>query len=92
MAAVTINQTPPISPPGRHVLGDLVVKFFNVSGVTGSTLATGLINIQFFTNQQSTSAGTISLITAMSQSAGTITFTSSGPMVNEVIMVVAREG
>lgn len=87
MAAVT-----QAGQPQRHVIGDLVVRFFTVSGASGSTLATGMVNILFATNQQSTAAGTISLITAMAISGGTITFTSSAPMVSEVIMVIARVG
>lgn len=87
MAAVT-----QAGQPQRHVIGDLVVRFFTVSGASGSTLPTGMSNILFATNQQSTAAGTISLITAMSILGGTITFTSSAPMVSEVIMVIARVG
>lgn len=87
MAAVTQGAA-----PTRHVYGDCVVRFFTISGNTGSTLATGMRNILFATNQQSTAAGTISLITAIANVAGTLTFTSSAPMVSEVIMVIARVG
>ncbi len=87
MAAVT-----QAGQPQRHVIGDLVVRFFTVSGVTGSTLYTGMQNILFATNQQSTAAGTISLITAIAVSGGQLTLTSSAPMVTEVIMVIARVG
>lgn len=89
MAAVTQGAA-----PTRHVLGDLVVRFFTVSGATGSTLPTGMSNLLFVTNQQSTAAGTISLITAISYNAvtGVVTFTSSAPMVSEVIQVMARVG
>lgn len=87
MAAVTQSGA-----PTRHVIGDLVVRFFNVSGATGSTLDTLMKQILFITNQQSTAAGTISLITAISLSGSTATFTSSAPMVNEVIMVIGRVG
>jgi hypothetical protein len=87
MAAVT-----QAGQPQRHVIGDLVVRFFTVSGATGSTLATGMSNILFATNQQSTAAGSISLITAIAVSGGQLTITSSNTMVSEVIMVIARVG
>lgn len=88
MAAVT-----QAGQPQRHVIGDLVVRFFTVSGATGSTLDTGMVNILFATPQQSTAAGSISLITAMAISGGRITFTTGGgAMVTEVIMVIARVG
>ena len=87
MAAVT-----QAGQPQRHVIGDLVLRTFQISGVTGSTLDTGMSNIQFVDIQQSTAAGTISLITAFSVSGGRITFTSSAPMVSEVVQVMARVG
>jgi hypothetical protein len=87
MAAVT-----QAGQPQRHVIGDLVVRFFTVSGASGSTLATGMSNILFATNQQSTAAGSISLITAIAVSGGQLTITSSNTMVSEVIMVIARVG
>jgi hypothetical protein len=87
MAAVT-----QAGQPQRHVIGDLVLRTFTVSGATGSTLATGMSNIQFVDIQQSTAAGTVSLITSFSVSGGTITFASSAPMVNEVVQVMARVG
>lgn len=94
MAAVVVNTTPPLPPLERHILGDVVCKFFNVSGASGSTLNTGMSGLLFVTNQQSTGAGTISLITALSvnTATGVVTFTSSGTMVNEIIMVVASVG
>jgi hypothetical protein len=88
-AAVTVSTS---SPPTRHIFGDCAVRFFTISGASGSTLATGMSSILFATNQQSTAAGTASLITAISVSGGTLTFTSSAPMVTEVIMVIARVG
>ena len=89
MAAVTQGAA-----PTRHVIGDLCMRIFTVSGATGSTLATGMVNLLFVTPQQSTAAGSISLITAISYNAttGVVTFTSSAPMVSEVIMVIARVG
>ncbi len=87
MAAVT-----QAGQPQRHVIGDLVVRFFTVSGASGSTLATGMSNILFVTNQQSTAAGSISLITAIAVSGGQLTISSSSTMVTEVIMVIARVG
>lgn len=90
MANVTVSSTGPI--PQRHIMGDLAMRTFKISGISGSTLPTGMANIQFYIVQQSTAAGTISLITAVSVAGGTLTFTSSGPMVNEVVAVFGREG
>ncbi len=87
MAAVT--QT---GNPTRHIFGDCAVRFFTVTGATGSTLATGQQQILFVGVQQSTAAGTVSLITSFAVSGGTITFASSAPMVTEVIMVISRVG
>jgi len=90
MAAVTQGAA-----PTRHVIGDLCMRIFTVSGATGSTLATGMVNLLFVTPQQSTAAGSISLITAISYNAttGVVTFTTGGgAMVSEVIMVIARVG
>ena len=88
MAQVTYSTPKPL----RHILGDLAVKFFVVSGASGSTLPTGLQQILFATQQAFTQAGTASLLTGLSISGSTITLTSSGPMVREVIMVIGREG
>jgi hypothetical protein len=88
MAAVT-----QAGQPFRHVLGDLVTRIFTVSGATGSTLDTGQSNILFVAIQQSTAAGSISLITAFAVSGGRITFTTGGSaMVSEVVMVFSRVG
>lgn len=87
MAAVTLTGN-----SERHVSGDLVDRYFTVSGASGSTLTTGQSQIKFVTIQQSTAAGTISLITSFSISGGTITFTSSAPMVTEVVCVTSRIG
>jgi hypothetical protein len=91
MAAVTQSAT---APALRHVLGDLVLRTFTISGPTGSTLSTGMFGINNYAIQQSTAAGTISLITAVAVNSGTgvLTFTSSGPMVNEVVSVEALKG
>jgi len=88
MAQVT-QGTPAVQ---RHIFGDCVAKFYVISGATGSTLITGDINILFVANQPFTQAGTASLITGISNSGGTLTFTSSAPMVNEVIEVISRVG
>ncbi len=87
MAAVT-----QAGQPFRHVIGDLVSRIFTVSGATGSTLDTGQSNILMVIVQQSTAAGTISLITSFAVSGGRITFASSAPMVTEVVMVISRVG
>ncbi len=82
-----------VPKPHRHVIGDLVIKFFAVSGATGSTIHTGDSRIEFVANQPFTQAGTASLITGISVGAnGVITLTSSAPMVKEVIEVISRVG
>ncbi len=89
MAAVTFG-TPPQT---RHVFGDCAVRFFVVNGASGSTLATGMSQILFVAPQPFCQAGTASLITGLTVSGGTITFTTGGgAMVNEVIEVIARVG
>ena len=88
MANVTYGTPAPI----RHVLGDVVAHFYVVSGASGSTLPVNLPGILFIANQSYTQAGTASLITGISNSGGTITLTSSGPMVTEVIEVITRVG
>ena len=90
MAEVTFGT----SPAGyRHILGDLVARFFEVSGASGSTLHTGLQQILFVENQPFCKAGTASLITGLTESAGVLTLTTGGgAMVNEVIMAIGREG
>ena len=91
MAAVTQNTS---YPPTRHVLGDLVIRVFTVSGVSGSTLSTGMSGLVWAQNASFCLAGTASLITGLSFNAqtGVITFTSSNTMVNEIIMVLGRVG
>lgn len=77
----------------RHIIGDMVVRFFVVGGASGSTLPTGLLQIFFVDPQAFTQAGTASLITGITVGAnGVLTFTSSAPMVTEVIEVIGREG
>lgn len=88
MAAVTLG-TP---APQRFVIGNLVLKIFVVNGASGSTLVTGMLGIVWADPQASPQAGGASLITGLTVSGGTITFTSSAPMVNEVVQVFAREG
>lgn len=90
MAAVTFG-TPAAY---RHVVGDLVVRFYVVNGASGSTLATNQINVLFADVQQFCQAGTASLITGLTVNAttGLLTFTSSGTMVNEIIMVISTKG
>lgn len=89
MALVTL-ATPPANT--RHIIGDLAIRFFNVSGASGSTLDTGIRNIQFINRQSFTAAGTASLITGLSVSGSVLTFTSSGTMVNEIVEVIGDVG
>lgn len=88
MAIVTFGTPAAV----RHILGDLVVKFFVVNGASGSTLPTGMSQILFVNAQRFCKAGTASLITGLSQAGGTLTFTSSGTMVDEIVEVIGREG
>lgn len=76
----------------RIVFGDVVNKYFVVNGASGSTLPTGLQNIIWVENQTFNQAGTASVVSGLTVSGGTVTITSTGTMVNEVINVVGREG
>jgi hypothetical protein len=79
--------------PARHVIGDLVLKTFVVSGASGSTITTNMTGILFAANQPFCKAGTASLVNGLSVSAaGVITLTASGPMVNEIVTVIAKTG
>ena len=89
MALVTYG-TPSVQ---RHVIGDLVIKFFVVNGATGSTLNTGMQQILWIGPQPFCQAGTASLITGLTVAGAVATLTTSGgAMVNEVIMVIGRNG
>ena len=81
MAAVTVTNT-----PTRHVLGDVVMRVFSVTGASGSTLDTGMKQILSTLVEPGTS------ITAISDSGGTLTFTSSGAMTAQKVVVLARVG
>ena len=66
------------------VVGDQRKITATITGVTGSTYKTGYNNLY----QCDLSAG--SLITAVTFSGGTATFTSSGPMVAEIVSLWGR--
>lgn len=86
MAAVT--QT---GNPTRHVLGDVVMRVFNVAGASGSTLQTGMQQVLTVL----TSPGSLITTVAQSNVAGLgtqLTFTSSAPMTAETVTVIARVG
>lgn len=83
MAELTKTGPYGIANPQQSVYGDTITIFANIAGATGSTYTTNLASILKVT----TSPG--SLVTAVSVSGGTITFTSSGPM-NEPIQIIAR--
>jgi hypothetical protein len=89
MAQVTFG-----TPTNQRLQGNYISRIFVVNGPTGSTLNTNMIGILWADVQSFCQAGTASLITGMTVNAvtGVITFTSSAPMVNEVIMVWAHEG
>jgi hypothetical protein len=92
MASVTQNAT---YPPSRHVLGDIVMRIFTISGASGSTLATGMSGLLFVEMAPFCLAGTASLITGLTYNAltGVVTFTTGGgAMVNEIVQVLARVG
>lgn len=90
MAQVTLG-TP---APNRYVIGSLVMRVFVFSGASGSTLNTNMSGIVNVDNQLFTQGGTASLITGLTVNAttGVLTFTSSAPMVNEVVQVIALKG
>lgn len=89
MAQVTLG-TP---APQRFVVGNLVMRIFVVNGPTGSTLNTNMLGLIWTDGQSSPQGGGASVITGLTESpTGVITFTTSGIMVNEVVMVLAREG
>lgn len=88
MALVTYGNP----APQRFVIGNLVMKIFVVNGVSGSTLNTGMLGTVWVEPQPFCQAGTASLITGVTTSGGTVTLTSSNPMINEVIQVIGREG
>lgn len=77
----------------RFVIGNLVMKIFVVNGPSGSTLNTGMLGLVWTDGQSSPQGGGASVITGLTESpTGIITFTTTGVMVNEVVMVLAREG
>lgn len=76
----------------RHIIGDLVLKFFVVNGASGSTLPTGMLQLFWYDAMSSPQAGGSSVITGIANANGLLTITSSGTMVNEIIMVIGREG
>lgn len=68
----------------QSVMGDQQKITATINGVTGSTYNTNLANIF----KVDLSPG--SLITAVSFSGGIVTFTSSGPMVDEIVAIWGR--
>jgi hypothetical protein len=89
MANVTFG-----TPAAQRLQGNFIVRIFVVNGASGSTLPTNMSNILWAGVQSFCQAGTASLITgvAVNATTGVITFTSSAPMVNEVVMVWATKG
>ena len=78
----------------RFDIGNLIMRIFVVNGASGSTLNTNMVGIVFADNQNYCQAGTASLINGITVNAvtGVITLTSTGTMVNEVIVVMALKG
>ena len=89
MAAVTLG-----TPAAQRLQGNYVERIFVVNGASGSTLATNMSSIIWADVQAFNQAGTASVITGMAVNAvtGVVTFTTSGTMVNEVIMIKALKG
>jgi hypothetical protein len=81
MSAVT-----QLTSPYRHVIGDLVCRFYSLTITNGQTLDTGMVNIQGVFIQPATSNS----ITNVAISGGTITFTGTGTALT--VMVIARVG
>lgn len=88
MAQVTYG-TP---APQRHVIGDIIERFYVINGPSGSTMPTGVQDLLWIDAQSFPQGGGASVITSITVSAGVATFTTSGTMVNEVIQVVGRVG
>lgn len=88
MAQVTFG-TPAVQ---RHVIGDLVLEAYVINGPTGSTLTPTVKNVIWIDIQQSPQGGGASVITSYVLSAGVVTFTTSGTMVNEVVLIIGRVG
>ncbi len=99
MALLSYTTSP---PPQRRVFGDCVMRIWQgVNGASGDTINTGMQDILAVWYQPFLPAGTASLITGITQTASAVsvspggsilTITSSGPMVNETIIVLARVG
>ena len=95
MAQVTFG-TP---APARHVIGDLVLLIYVVSGASGSTLVVPMSPVLFVAMQPFCQAGTASVITGIAVAGGTVPTTSivtltsaQASMVNEEIVVIGRVG
>lgn len=71
----------------RHVIGDLVMRFFTVTGVSGDTIDTG---------QQQIKAVLVppgSTITGYTVSGSTVTLTTGGGAITEqLVVVISRVG
>lgn len=81
MAAVTQDAR-----AERHIFGDCAVRFFTVTGASGSTLDTGMRQIKMVLVEPG------STITGFTESGGVLTLTSSAPMVAQNVMVISRVG
>jgi hypothetical protein len=86
---------PTVTPP-RHVLGDLVVRLFTLTGVSGDNFVVPFTNIVFISVQPGSviTATAITKLTSGGSLTGQskITLTSSGAYTNEVIMVWGTSG
>lgn len=78
----------------RFVIGNLVMRIFVVNGASGSTLNTNMSSLVWVDGQSSPQGGGASVITGLTYNAttGVVTFTTSGTMVNEVVLVLAIKG
>jgi hypothetical protein len=78
----------------RFVIGNLVMRLFVVNGASGSTLNTNMSGLVWVDAQVSPQAGGASVITGITYNAttGVVTFTTSGTMVNEVVMALGLKG
>lgn len=89
MAQVTLG-----TPAAQRLQGNFIARIFVVNGPNGSTLNTNMTGLIWVDGQSSPQGGGSSVITGIAFNAvtGVLTFTTSGTMVNEVVMVWAHQG
>ena len=80
-------------PIPRHVLGDLIVRTYAVSGNSGDTLVISQKGVQFVAVQPgSTITGVAFAPGPIPASQSTITITATGAYTNAILMVYSTSG